>query len=335
MLLRCVVVIITSVILVSCGGREAVKPSSLSVPSPDALTQNEIDNTLLLENSSSVVTNDSLISDSVSNSYKGDYIIGSGDLIDIDVYQVAELKRTLRISASGFIKLPLAGKIKASGLTARELETEINKRYEPYLQEPVVSIFIKEYRSQKITVLGAVKSPKVHTVRSQNYLLDLLSLSGGLSENAGEIGYVRRGSETIIINLDELLVKGNAELNVPVFAGDVIHFSVGGILFVDGAVRSPGSFPVSGNISLTQVISLAKGFSETAIKSEVKVYRDTGKEKRDVIPVDYDDILAQKAPDVILRDKDIIIVPESPFIKFIRSISGVTRIGSVSLSGGL
>lgn len=332
--------------MIACSGKDSVKPSTMSAASMETSTENVInDNEIsdssttggfLHESSSIPSQNDELLSEAPGGfAYKGDYIIGPDDLIEITVYQVDELKRNLRVSSSGYIKLPLAGTIKASGLTVPELEAELAKRYDRYLQEPIVSVFIKEFRSQRITVLGAVNKPQVHTVRNQNFLLDMLTLSGGLTDESGEICYVRRDSETVVINLDELLIKGNTRLNIPVFAGDIIHFPVGGIIFVNGAVKSPGSFPVKGGVTLTEAISMAKGLNTVALKKELKVYRDTGKEKRDIIPVDYEAILAQKAPDIELEDKDIVIVPESAFKEFIRSLSGATSFGSVSLRGGL
>jgi len=294
-----------------------------------------------LEVSNSQENNNTLNSSdaSIASLYKGDYIIGAEDLIEISVYQVDELNRTARVSSSGFIKLPLVGMIKASGLTATELENEISKRLQQYLQEPVVSIFIKEYRSQSITVLGGVKNPQVYTVTRQKFLLDLLTISGGLTNDAGDICYVRRGEETIIINIKDLLIGGDMKLNVPVFSGDFIHVPIGGVIFVDGAVNSAGSFSMQGTITLTQAIAMAKGFKYEAIRDELRVYRDSGKATRDIIDVDYDAIMEKKSPDIILKDKDVLIVPKSGvkgfWNGFVQSLTGAFRLGSaVSIGAG-
>lgn len=340
---RCLSISVFVVGVISCAGSDTIKPVSSVSPSlkisPDTINDisklSEQNFTDVNKVGASGKEINSLRPDKSSKSLNSDYILGPEDLIEIDVYQVDELKRTVRISSTGLIKLPLVDIIKAGGLTTSELESEIGKRLEKYLQEPVVSVFIKDYRSQRITVLGAVNKPQVLTVTNQNFLLDVVSLSGGIASDAGEICYVRRGSETIVIDIDKLLVEGKTELNVPVYAGDIIHFPKGGVMFVDGAVKSPGSFPVKGKLTLTQAISMAHGFQTVAVKSEVKVYRDTGKAERDIIPVDYDDILAQKSPDIELKDKDIIIVPTSVIKEFIRSISGAVSIGKASLSGGL
>jgi polysaccharide export outer membrane protein len=276
---------------------------------------------------------------SIESLYKGDYVIGPEDLIEISVYQGEELNRTARVSSSGFVKLPLVGTIKASGLTAPELESEISKRLQQYFQEPIVSIFIKEYRSQSITVLGAVVIPQVYVVTRQKFLIDMISISGGLTKDAGDICFVRRGNETIIVNIKDLLIGGDMKLNVPVFSGDIIHVPAGGVIFVDGSVNSPGSFNMQGTITLTQAIAMAKGFKFEAIRDEIKVYRDSGKVTRDIIDIDYDAILEKKSPDIFLKDKDVLIVPKSGvkgfWNGFVQSLTGAFRFGSsVSVGAG-
>ncbi len=274
-----------------------------------------------------------------------DYVIGPEDLLDIDVFQVEELRRTVRVSAQGYIGLPLIGAIKAKGLTATELEKEITKKLEKYLEEPIVSVYIKEYRSQRIAVLGAVKSPQVYAITGQKYLLDMLSKAGGLTDDAGSICYVIRPSDssaanaptakTIVIDLDELLVKGNTLLNIPVFSGDVINVPKGGVVFVDGAVESPGAFPLHGRMTVVQAITMAKGLKYVAAKSDIRIYRDNGNPERDIIPVDYPAIVDGKSPDIPVKDNDIIIVPTNGiknfFSGFLRTIRGAISFGGASV----
>jgi polysaccharide export outer membrane protein len=252
---------------------------------------------------------------------------------------VEDLKRTVRVSPAGFIKLPLVNNIKAAGLTVAELESEIGQSLQKYLQEPAVTVFIKEYRSQRITVLGAVKNPQVQTVTRQKFLLDLLSLSGGLAEDAGDICYVQRGSGTVIINLNELLIKGNTALNIPVFSEDVINVPKGGVVFVDGAVKNPGSFVMKGTVTLSQIIAMAKGFNDDAIKDQLKVYRNSGTEAMEIIDVDYDKILSENGSDFVLKDKDVVIIPTSTaksiWYGFVRTLRGAIAFGGVSFGAGL
>ncbi len=312
--------------VVACSNKDTIKPSSDTFNTIKAATENEKRNTLLLEQA-------------IKASPQDDYVLGPEDILDIDVYEVEDLKRTVRISPAGFIKLPLVNNIKAAGLTVAELESEIGQKLQQYLQEPAVTIFIKEYRSQRITVLGAVRNPQVQTVTRQKFLLDLLSLSGGLAEDAGDICYVQRGSGTVIINLNELLIKGNTALNIPVFSEDVINVPKGGVVFVDGAVKGPGTFVMKGTVTLTQVIAMAKGFNDDAIKDQLKVYRNSGTEEMEIIDVDYDKILAENGSDFILKDKDVVIIPTSTaksiWYGFVKTLRGAISFGGVSFGAGL
>jgi polysaccharide export outer membrane protein len=242
------------------------------------------------------------------------------------------LKSTVRVSAQGFIKIPLVDKIKAGGLTVSELESYIAKKLEQYVKEPVVSVFVKEYRSQQISVLGAVKDPRVYYATGQKYLLDVLSLSGGLTPEAGSVCIIQRtantassdkgSTEKIVIDLDELLLTGRADLNIPLFSGDIVQVPQSGIFFVDGAVKSPGEFHLKGKTTLTQALSMAKGLDLTATRSDINIFRENGNRDREIINVDYDSILAGKSPDIPIREKDIIIVSSSGFKRFINSLTG-------------
>jgi polysaccharide export outer membrane protein len=270
-----------------------------------------------------------------------DYIIGPEDLLDINVFQVEELKTEARVSARGYIKLPLVEPIKADGLTVAQLEKTIAKKFDRYLEEPVVSVFVKEFRSQQIAVLGAVKSPQVYYIQGQRYLLDMLSMAGGLTPEAGNVCIIQRAtkenpekSERIVIDMDELLVRGNNELNLPLVSGDVIHVPQSGIFFVDGAVNSPGSFPLKGKMTVTQAISMAKGLVFEASKGEVRIFRDTGKPQREMIAVNYKSILSGNTPDVAINDKDIIIVPKNEFKNWIKGLSTGLSFGAFRLGKG-
>jgi polysaccharide export outer membrane protein len=275
-----------------------------------------------------------------------DYKIGPEDLLEIDVFQVQELKTSVRVSAKGYIKLPLVNGVKASGLTVSELETRLAKDLEKFVKEPVVSVFVKEYRSQQISVLGSVKDPRVHYVTGQRYLLDMISLAGGLTPEAGGVCIIQRNPEAfgegagsgqvekIVVDLEELLVNGRPELNIPVTSGDMIHIPKTGVFFVDGAVREPGSFPLRNKMTFTQAISTAKGLLYQASHSAIKVYRDNGKPAKEVIDIDYDAILDGKSPDIEVRDKDIIIVETNGIKSFISGLTGALNFGVFSLGKG-
>ncbi|MDA8168381.1 MAG: polysaccharide export protein [Nitrospiraceae bacterium] len=270
-----------------------------------------------------------------------DYRIGPEDLLEISVFQIDELKTDTRVSSLGEINVPLAGRVKAAGLTAGQLETLLAGRLRDYLEEPVVNVFIKEYRSRNITVLGAVKNPQVFSVTGRRHLLDMLSAAGGLTDEASSLCSIQRTAEDgssrqlITIDLNELLIGGRMELNIPLEAGDVINVPEGGVFFVDGAVESPGSFRIKNGTTVTQAISMAKGMNYEAEKDGIRIYRDTGKPEKEIIKVDYDMILAGKEQDPPVRNNDVIIVPKNGFREFFKNLRSSIYTGFFSIGKGM
>jgi polysaccharide export outer membrane protein len=116
-----------------------------------------------------------------------DYRIGPSDLIEISVFQIPELSKTVRVGARGNLTLPLIGQINAGGLTGPELEALIAKKLrENYLQDPQVSVFIKEYISQRVTVEGSVNRPGVFPISGKTTLLQAIAMAGGLDKLADQ-----------------------------------------------------------------------------------------------------------------------------------------------------
>lgn len=114
-----------------------------------------------------------------------DYRIGPSDLLEISVFQVPDLSRTVRVNARGGLTLPLIGQIQAGGLTGQQLETLIaQKLQETYLQDPQVSVFIKEFISQRVTVSGNVIKSGVFPISGKTTLMQALAMAGGLDKLA-------------------------------------------------------------------------------------------------------------------------------------------------------
>ena len=117
--------------------------------------------------------------------FGADYRIGPNDLLEIDVYGVTELKRTVRVNSTGLVSLPLIGAIKVAGLTAQEAEAAIAARYgEKFLQDPQISVFIKEFTTQRVTIEGAVQRPGIYPLTGQITLLRAMALAGGRGDLA-------------------------------------------------------------------------------------------------------------------------------------------------------
>jgi len=116
-----------------------------------------------------------------------EYRIGPHDLLEISVFQVTEISRTVRVNSCGVINLPLIGQVQAGGLTALELEESIaGKLAENYLQDPQVSVFIKEYVSQRVIVEGAVEKSGVYPLTGKTTLIQAIAMASGLDAMADE-----------------------------------------------------------------------------------------------------------------------------------------------------
>jgi polysaccharide export outer membrane protein len=118
-----------------------------------------------------------------------DYRLAPLDVIDVSVFQVPDLNRTVQVGGTGVITLPLVGEVSAGGKTVRELEHEIAGLYEAsYLQSPQVSVLVKEYVSQQIVVDGAVNSPGVYQIAGDATLLQAIAQAKGLTRTADPSG---------------------------------------------------------------------------------------------------------------------------------------------------
>jgi polysaccharide export outer membrane protein len=116
----------------------------------------------------------------VASASLGDYRIGPEDLLEVQVFGVEQLARTVRVNSFGMISLPLIGAIPLGGMTAQEAEKLIARKLaENYLQDPQVSVFIKEYTNQRVTIEGAVTKPGIYPLRGQTTLLRTLAIAGG------------------------------------------------------------------------------------------------------------------------------------------------------------
>jgi len=116
-----------------------------------------------------------------------DYRIGPSDLLEISVFQVPELSRTVRVNARGALTLPLIGQIQAGGLTGQQLEALLAQKLQAtYLQDPQVSVFIKEFISQRVTVSGSVNKAGVFPISGKTTLMQAIAMAGGLEKFADE-----------------------------------------------------------------------------------------------------------------------------------------------------
>lgn len=282
-------------------------------------------------------TNDRIAQLALASDVKqGDYLIGGGDLLGIEVFDVPELSREVRVNETGYISLPLMpSKVRAAGLTPFQLQDKLAELLQSngLVSTPQVTVSLKEQHSQPITVIGAVKNPMVIQALRNTTLLQALSQAGGISVEAGSTIIVTRaapdpsqskvsadasppsGPQTFTINLADVLESGDARFNIPLLGGDVVSVPRAGIIYVVGAVNHPGGFMLENDLdrmTMLKMLSLAGGATNTAKMSKAVILRknpNTG--QRDQVPVDLSKIMHMKTQDVQLQANDILFVPDS------------------------
>ena len=251
-----------------------------------------------------------------------EYEIGPRDLLEIKVFESPELNQTVRVSEDGSITIPLLGKVTVGGMTKDAVEEKIAGLLEErkFVIDAKVSIFIKEFQSNSVSVIGAVNSPGMYELIGKRTLLQMITQAGGFKDNAGDSLFViREGangeSKSLSINLEELVENGDQKLNIPLQADDVINVPVDKIIqiFVFGYVKSPGaqSFKMSDKVTLLQVIAKAGGLAEGAKKKNVLIKRKNEDGKEINLNVNLKDIIKGKKPDLELQKGDVVYVPES------------------------
>jgi polysaccharide export outer membrane protein len=302
-------------------------------------------------------TNDRIAQLALATEVKqGDYMIGSGDLLGIEVFDVPELSRDVRVNETGYISLPLMpSKVRAGGLTPFQLQDKLAELLQTngLVSTPQVSVSVKEQHSQPITVIGAVKTPMVIQALRKTTLLQALSQAGGISEEAGSTVIVTRNPQdlsdstdigdastpgapqTFTINLSDVLDSGDSRFNIPLVGGDVVSVPRAGIIYVVGAVVKPGGFLLQNDLdhmTMLKMLSLAGGTTTTAkLKNSVILRKNLSTGQRDQVPVDLSKVMKLKTQDVQMEANDILFVPDSNGLKALHRAGDV----AVSLTTGV
>jgi polysaccharide biosynthesis/export protein len=279
------------------------------------------------------------------------YVLGPEDQVTIRVLDAEEIdSKPVRIDSGGFIRLPLVGNIRAGGLTVDQLEAELVRQLKKYVKEPQVAVSVTEFRSQPVSVIGAVRNPGVHQVQGRKTLLEVLSMAGGIDPEAGHsIKITRRkeygpiplktsapdstGDYTVAdIDLSSILEARNPQENIEVQPYDVITIPRGQLVYVMGQVRRPGGFVLRQRESLSalQALSMAEGLDRTASPQNSRILRTVdGAPQRTEIYVDLKKILAGKTGDVPLMPNDVLFIPNSvPKSAMIRGLEAAIQVGT-------
>ena len=268
------------------------------------------------------------------------YRIGPGDVLDIRVFNRPNLSReAVRVEGNGMIRMPLIEReIQAACLTEGELAREITNRYVKFYRNPQVDVFIKEYHSKQVAIIGAVNDQGRYELQRRVRLLELLSYAKGPSEKAGQtINIVHAppalpckkpeaGNEDLggisSYRLSETLA-GNSHANPYLEAGDIITLPEADQVYVVGNVNSPITIPLREPVTLSRAIAMAGGLRQDSKKDKVRIVRqEPGSQTKKELIVDLSAIEKKRAEDLALLPNDIVDVPTSAGKSFMRSLLG-------------
>lgn len=259
------------------------------------------------------------------------YVLGPDDLISIHALDADELNdRPVRIDGDGYIRLPMAGRIKASGLTSEQLEAAVDDHLKTYIKDPQATVSVMEFRSQRVSVLGSVKSPGIHTLEGRRTVVEVLASAGGVTDDAGNIMKITRRIEygriplpsavddptgqysVAEVNLKEIITAKNPAQNILIAPDDVISIPRAKMVYVIGNVPHPGGYILGedASLSILKVVSLAGGVDHNAAANRSRILRTVaGNSNRQEIPVKLKSILAGHSGDIQLQPEDILLIP--------------------------
>lgn len=269
------------------------------------------------------------------------YRLGPGDVLDIRVFNKPQFSReAVRVDYRGMIRMPfIEGEIRAACRTEAELASEITTLLLEYARHPQVDVFVKEYQSQTVAVLGAVRAPSRFQLQRRVRLLELLSFVNGQAENAGRTIQVVHTStspacetseakpaddlaEVDYYRLSETL-RGDEKANPYVRAGDVISIAEADQVYVVGNVTRPGALALREPITITRAIAMVGGTMPDTKRDRVRIVRQVpGSTAKTEIFVDLRAIDKHQAEDIELLANDIVDVPTNTGKRLLKSFIG-------------
>jgi polysaccharide biosynthesis/export protein len=280
-------------------------------------------------------------------------VLGPDDQIVVPVAEGPDLgDKPLLIGTNGNITLPLVGRVQAAGRPVEQLEATIEMKLMPYVKKPQVSVTVTEFRSQPVSVLGAVTSPGIIQLRGQKKLYEVLSLAGGPRDSSGATISIVRPAENgplplpgatqdfsgrysrAEVNVQELLADNDPAVNIEIKPHDIISVSEGNnrMVYVVGDVQRAGAFNLGSRatVSVLSALAQAGGLGHTARPERAIILRATARDNTDQrFAVNLRLVLMGRAEDVALRPGDILVVPTSSRKVFNTVVTG-TLAGVVS-----
>ena len=259
------------------------------------------------------------------------YLLGPGDTVDVVIFGEPDLSRIVTIKPDGTISLPLIGEVRAAGKTTTQLASELASLYRTYLRAPSVSVVVREFRVDRIYILGQVGRPGEYQIRPGMGILELLASAGGPTTRADltKAVIIRGRTEALQLNLLEAFAK-NKSPDVKLLPGDVLFIpETDRRIVVLGQVNRPGAYDLLEGQRVADLLAAAGGLTARAALSRAFLVR--GPEQ---VPVDLQKILAGDVEaNLPLRPGDMMVVPEVQ--NRIAVLGAVNRPGTFDLQEGM
>jgi len=239
----------------------------------------------------------------------GTYRVGSGDVVQIQVYGEADLSGSFPVDTTGGVLIPLVGTIPVQGLSADCIGERISAALaDGYLRDPDVTVSLDGFRSQPVSVLGAVKKPGLYYLEGPTTVLQMLSKAGGVTaEGVDAVRLTRASTENEVIEIPYEALVAEGRDNLPLSAGDVL-FIPDLTVTVQGSVQDPGDVPFKEGMTVSRSIAAAGGATDVANLGRVFLIRENTR-----VRVNVRRVLAGRDPDVTLQPGDQVFVKESVF----------------------
>jgi polysaccharide export outer membrane protein len=212
-----------------------------------------------------------------------DYLIGVQDVLRITVFEYDDLRTETRVNGDGKITFPLLGEIEVKNLTTSQVEKVIAGKLAEsnIVKDPQVQVFVQEYKGRKVTIIGEVMKPGQYEISGPTTILDLLSLSLGMSPNAGYMVTVFRketdakgkeNTKKLSLDVDSLLNSGDLSQNIEIQSGDMVYVPKA-VFYVYGEVNKPGAYRLEKGITVKRAISLAGGLTPRGSHYRITITR--------------------------------------------------------------
>ena len=281
------------------------------------------------------------------------YLLGADDTLTVQILEGGESStQSVTVGMDGELNLPFVGRLQVVGLTVKQLEAELEKRLKTYIRDPHVAVSVAEFRSQPISILGAVQKPGVHQLRGEKTLLEVLSLAGGTRSDAGDrIKITRRldwGQIPLLtakddptgrfsvaeVDIKQIMEAERPADNILVMPHDVISVPRANMVYVIGQVGRSGGFILNERktISVLEVLALAGGLGRNAKPQHARILRvQPSRDERTQIPINLQAVMNGKVEDAFLEAEDILFVPKSAGKIAVKAAASV----AVSIGSGI